>query len=74
VISVPASLPIELTLVSGDGDAHHVVLNTPTPRTLSVPARGKASVLLTGVRKGTYVIRVDGATSGSLAVGAQVGP
>jgi hypothetical protein len=74
VISVPASLPIEVTLISGDGDGHHVVLNTPTPHTLSVPAHGRASVLVTGVKKGTYVIRVDGATSGSLAVGAQVGP
>jgi hypothetical protein len=74
VIAVPSSLPIELTVVSADGHAHHVVLQTSKPHALSVPANGKASVLLTGLKKGDYKLLVDGAVRGSLSIGVQVGP
>jgi hypothetical protein len=74
VIAVPASLPIQLTVVSADGHAHHVVLQTSKPHALSVPANGKASVLLVGLKKGDYKLVVDGAVKGSLSIGVQVGP
>jgi hypothetical protein len=74
VIAVPASLPVQLTVVSKDGHAHHVVLQSAVPRALSVPANGKGSVLLTGLHKGDYKVVVDGKVKGSLSIGVQVGP
>ena len=60
----PAYLAVQLTVVSGDGHAHRVVLMTPSPRTLSVPAGGRASVLIGGQRVGHYPIEVDGTAAG----------
>jgi hypothetical protein len=73
-VSSPANLPVLLTLVSGDGAAHTAVLETPSPHSLSVPAHGRASVLIGGLRAGTYVLKVDGASRGALMIGAQPGP
>jgi hypothetical protein len=73
-ISVPAAVPVELTVVSGDGHAHTAVLRSPAPRTLKVPAGGRASVLITGLRPGTYTLELDGANRGSLVIGAHPGP
>jgi hypothetical protein len=73
-ISVPGKLPIELTVVSGDGKVHHVVLRTITPYPLTVRANAHASVRIPGQRNGTYVLDVDGARKASLVVGANPGP
>lgn len=74
VITVPAALPIEVTVTSGDGNPHRVELGTPAPHSFSVPAGGKGSVLVSKLHKGTYPVDVDGSPKGSLLVGAAPGP
>ena len=73
-ISVPAAVPAQLTVVSRDGRAHTVVLRSPVSHTLKVPAGGRASVLITGLRPGTYPLELDGTARGALTIGAQPGP
>jgi hypothetical protein len=73
-VSAPGFFAIALTVISGDGRAHSVLVHTPKPYTLRVPAHGRASVLIPGLRTGQYVIEVDGATRGALSIGAQPGP
>lgn len=73
-ISLPAHLAVQVTVVSGDGHAHRVVVMTPSPRTLSVSAGGRASVLIGGLKVGRYPIELDGTAAGLLVTGAQPGP
>ncbi len=73
-VSSPAFLAIELTVVSADGRRHRIVLATPKPHRLTVPAGGRASVLVAGQRAGHYVIDVDGRPRGALDVGGEPGP
>jgi hypothetical protein len=70
-VSAPASVAVELTLISHDAQAHRVAVAS---RTLTVPARGHASALLTGLKRGRHAIDVDGRARGALVVGAQPGP
>jgi hypothetical protein len=60
--------------VSGDGRAHHVVVKTPVAHSLSVPAGGRATILVPGLRMGVYVVEVDGVANGTLAIGGEPGP
>ena len=73
-ISSPAHIPVQLTVVSGDGRSHRVVLRTPTPHVLSVPAHGHATVLITGLKLGHYALDVDGTARGALVIGGAAGP
>ncbi len=73
-ISSPADLAVELTLVCTDSVSHRVVLRTPTVHALTVPARGRSSVLIGGLRSGRYELLVDGARRGALLVGGEPGP
>jgi hypothetical protein len=73
-VSSPASVPVELTLVSGDGRAHRVVLASATRRSLAVPAAGRASMLVAGLKVGRYAIVVDGTARGTLVIGVNPGP
>jgi hypothetical protein len=73
-IGVPTAVPVDLTVVSRDGRAHTVVLRSPAPHTLKVPAGGRASVLVTGLRAGRYTVELDGSSRGVLVIGAQPGP
>ena len=73
-VSLPARLTVQVTVVSGDGHSHRVVVMTPSPRTLSVPAGGRASVLIGGLKVGRYPLELDGTTAGLLVTGAQPGP
>ncbi|MGI8428529.1 MAG: hypothetical protein ACR2OB_04335 [Solirubrobacteraceae bacterium] len=50
------------------------MLRTPAIHTLVVPARGRASVLLAGLRSGRYELKVDGVVRGALVIGGQPGP
>lgn len=61
-------------MASTGGSGYQVVLHTPTPFTLAVPAGGKASVLIPGQRAGQYSIVVDGRTRGALLIGGEPGP
>ena len=66
IVSVPAFIAIQLTLISGDGAMHRVVVLASSKHTLTVPAHGRASVLLPGLKAGRYVIYVDGSGGGAL--------
>jgi hypothetical protein len=73
-VSAPPGVTIDLSLSSGDGHAHQAVLGTTPPRPLAVPAGGRATLTLRGLKAGRYELKVDGATAGALVVGAQPGP
>jgi hypothetical protein len=73
-VSSPAFLAVALTVVSGDGKSHRVLLRTPTPHALTVPAHGRASVLIPGLRAGSYPLEIDGARHGALSIGGEPGP
>lgn len=73
-VAAPGGVAIDLTVSSGDGHAHQVVLRTAPPRSLAVPAGGSASIRLTTLKNGRYALIVDGAHAGTLIVGAQPGP
>jgi hypothetical protein len=75
-VSAPPAVTIDLTVSSGDGHAHHVVLRTTPPRSLAVPAGGRASLRLSGLKNGRYELLLDGAGAGAgvLVVGVQPGP
>jgi hypothetical protein len=61
-------------VASGDGKQHHVLLRTPTPHSLTVPAGGRATLLVGGLTQGRYVLEVDGTSTGSLLIGGEPGP
>jgi len=76
-VSVPARLAIDLTVVSHDGRRHTAVLRSAhglTVHGLTVPAGGRASVLVAGLRPGRYALQLDGADRGALVVGVGPGP
>ncbi len=73
-VSAPAFLAVRVTVSSTDGRAHHVVVHTPAPQLLSVPAGGRASILIPGQRAGQYPIDVDGSARGALLIGGEPGP
>ena len=73
-VSAPAFLAVQLTVASGDGKQHRVLLKTPTPHSLTVPAHGRASLIVPGLRAGQYQIEVDGAPRGILLIGGEPGP
>jgi hypothetical protein len=72
-VSVPTGYRVQLTFIDRGGMAA-VLVRTPHPISLSVPAGGEASRLISGLRKGTYPIAVNGATRGSLVIGSAPGP
>jgi hypothetical protein len=75
-ISVPAFLTIALTVVSADGKAHDVTVQTDHgAKSLHVTAGGRASSVLTGMKRGTYDVSGDGgAATAKLVVGVEPGP
>jgi hypothetical protein len=73
-LTVPAFVAVELTIASGDGQPHQVVIRLPSPRSARVPAGGHAAVALPGTKAGRYGVSVDGHSAGSLLVGGEVGP
>jgi hypothetical protein len=73
-VSAPAQLDIQLTLISLDGKVHHAVLRAIKPYPLTVPANGRATVLVPGQRAGHYALDVDGRPRAALVIGVQPGP
>jgi hypothetical protein len=73
-VSTPAFIALDVTVSSADGHSHHVLIRTPTPHSLTVPAGGHASVLIAGLKQGRYVIAVDGESRGALLIGGEPGP
>jgi hypothetical protein len=62
--------PIELRIVSDDAHQRRIVLRASTPQTLTVPAHGHASMLVTGLGPGRYVLEVDGRARAALLIGS----
>jgi hypothetical protein len=73
-VSAPAFLAIQLTVISGDGRPHHVVVQTQQQMRVSVPANGKATVLLAGLKAGDYTVQIDGQPKAKLVIGGEPGP
>lgn len=74
-VTVPPFLAVALSVASGDGAPHRLVVATPTPRRLAVPADGRpATARLAGLRAGRYPLLLDGRRAGALVVGGEVGP
>jgi hypothetical protein len=73
-VSAPAFLAVRVTVIARDGRAHRVVIQTPQPHALDVPAGGRASTLIPGQRAGSYPVLVDGAPRARLELGGEPGP
>jgi hypothetical protein len=73
-ITVPPFLAVELSLRSGDGRPHRLVLRTTPPHALRVGAGGRAAVRIAGLRAGRYPVLLDGRRAGALVAGGEVGP
>ena len=74
LITVPAHIPVVLTLVSHDRRAHRVLLRAPGAHPLVVPAHGQVSTRLDRLRTGTYALGVDGTRRAALDIGGAPGP
>lgn len=74
VVTVPTFLAVQLSIHSADGSTHTVLIRTPSPHTLVVPADGRKSILIPGLRAGQYAIVIDGKRAGSLTIGGEPGP
>lgn len=73
-LSAPAFLAVSFSVASGDHRSHRILVRTPRPHLLLVPANGRAAVLIPGLRQGRYAILVDGRPRGSLDIGGEPGP
>lgn len=73
-ITVPAHIPVVLTLVSRDRRSHRVLLRAPGAQPLTVPARGQASRRYNRLGIGQYALDVDGARRATLDIGGAPGP
>jgi hypothetical protein len=74
-VSAPAFLAVALTVVSGDGKRHAVEVVLPSGRRqLNIPANGRASTLIPGLKAGTYAVDIDGKPRAVLLIGDEPGP
>jgi hypothetical protein len=74
VVAAPTAVTIALTVVSSDVRGHRVAVRSPRAAMLVVPAGGRASALLAGLKAGSYGVYVDGVRRGALVVGVAPGP
>jgi hypothetical protein len=74
VIAIPAALPVELAVTSGDNRAHRARLALRRPLALAVPAGGTVRRRLPGLPRGRYAVLVDGRRAGLLVTGVEPGP
>ncbi len=71
-VEVPAFFTIRVTGVSQDGQAHTIAFRG---KSADVPAGGRASLRVTGLKAGEYPVTIDGdAGAATIAVGAEPGP
>jgi hypothetical protein len=75
-VTIPPFVRVQLTLASRDGRAHALALRSDgRTYTLRVPAGGRASTSIPGLRAGRYRLSpVGGGPGATLIVGGQVGP
>ncbi|HZU40580.1 MAG TPA: hypothetical protein VE992_05995 [Solirubrobacteraceae bacterium] len=70
IVTLPSSANVVLTIASRDARAHTVLVRSAPPRSVRVPASGRASLRLDGLPDGNYVIDVDnGAATATLQMG-----
>jgi len=75
VVTVPAFLAVRVEVASTDGRRHTVVLEAAGRHVLRVPAGGRDSVLLDGLKPGRYRLELDGGkASAALVAGGEPGP
>jgi hypothetical protein len=72
-VTVSPAAPIELTLVSADGNSHRVVLRGAGTRVLTVPAHGRITTRISGLKPGRYALDVDGVARAALLAGGPFG-
>jgi hypothetical protein len=71
-VSVPAFFTIRVTGVSADGKVHTIGFQGQSAK---VPAGGKASFDVEGLKAGVYPVTIDGRTgAATITAGAQPGP
>src|SRR4051794_38070720 len=70
-IGVPAGLRIQLTVRNVDPAPHRVTFRG---RTVALPPQGERSLLLGGLRKGRYPVRVAGGGEAVIITGVEPGP
>jgi hypothetical protein len=75
-VTIPPFVRVQLTLASRDGRPHALALRSDgRTYTLRVPAGGRASTSIPGLRAGRYRLApVGGGPGATLIVGGQVGP
>ncbi|MEA2390932.1 MAG: hypothetical protein QOK31_1041 [Solirubrobacteraceae bacterium] len=71
---MPAGLAVEVTIVSGEAAPRRITLGTKPPRVLEVPAGGRVSELLHGLRRGVYRVSIAGGAYATLVIGTPPGP
>jgi hypothetical protein len=74
LVAAPKGVAIQLQLRNLDSRPHSFVLDSPKRYSVEVQPRGRATVTITGLRKGTYRILIDGAPRGRLLIGSAPGP
>jgi hypothetical protein len=73
-VALPAVGSVALSIRSDDAQVRHVVVRMPArSRALTVPAHGRVSAVLRGIRPGRYVVDVDGLARGLVLVGGAPG-
>jgi hypothetical protein len=73
-ITVPAHIPVVLSVLSHDGRPHRVLLRAPGAKPFTVPAHGQASSRFNHLAAGTYALVIDGAKKATLDIGGAPGP
>ncbi len=73
-ISVPVGYVVQVTFIDHGSTTAHVIVHTPKPLDIVAPPGGDGFLLVSRLPKGTYPIQVNGATRGSLTIGAAPGP
>lgn len=73
-VAGPTGATVDLRLANHDRRAHTVVVTTPVRRTFRLAAGATASAVLSGLRKASYRVLVDGTARGQVIIGAEGGP
>ena len=73
-VTVPAFLRVQVTAASADHRDHTVQVAAGRRVVLRVPAGGRASGTVPGLRPGSYPVTVDGRRAGAIVSGGEPGP
>lgn len=73
-ITVPAHIPVDLSVISRDRRSHRVLLRAAGMAAMTVPAGGRAERGFKHLAVGTYPLSLDGARRAVLDIGGAPGP